>query len=143
MARAIENLHGRWNVVRSGSPAQVHARNVLAESTRADRLRAVCHRLAVEIGPRNVYHYDSLCRTSEFIEASFQQLGYTPTRQEFDARGKTFANVIAERRGTHVPEEIFLVGAHYDTHKDSPGANDNGSAIAALLELARVTPGDQ
>src|SRR5947209_17248827 len=112
----------------------------LSESrgSRLERLKAVCDKLAIEIGPRNIYHYGALCRAAQFIADSFEDLGYAADCQEFDAKGKTFANIVVERKGTSVPEEIVLIGAHYDTHKNSPGANDNGSAVAALLELARA-----
>lgn len=101
-------------------------------------MKSVCDELAINIGPRNIYHHDALCRAAEFIEESFGASGYTAERQAFAAKGKTFANIIAERRGTSIPDEIFLIGAHYDSHKDAPGANDNGSAVAALLDLARA-----
>jgi Zn-dependent M28 family amino/carboxypeptidase len=58
-------------------------------------------------------------------------------RQTYEVDGRIFSNLIAERRGEGLASEILLLGAHYDTHQDSPGANDNGSAIAAVLELAR------
>jgi Zn-dependent M28 family amino/carboxypeptidase len=109
-----------------------------SHGSRLDRLKAVCAKLAIEIGPRNIYHYGALCRAAQFIAGTFEELGYAADRQEFDAKGKTFANIVAERKGTSAPEEIVLIGAHYDTHKNSPGANDNGSAVAALLELARA-----
>jgi Zn-dependent M28 family amino/carboxypeptidase len=66
------------------------------------------------------------------------QNGNCNVRQTYEARQKPFHNIIAERRGTEHPAEIIVVGAHYDSHKDSPGANDNGSAVAALFELARL-----
>jgi len=64
--------------------------------------------------------------------------GYVPARQDFEAKGKSFANIIGEKLGAEAPGEIFIVGAHYDTHKNSPGANDNGSGVAVMLELARA-----
>jgi Zn-dependent M28 family amino/carboxypeptidase len=88
-----------------------------------------------------LYHYSSLCRAAEYIEKALCGAGYVPTRQTFEANGKTFTNIIAEKHGTDVTGGTFVVGAHYDTHKDSPGANDNGSGIAALLELARALSG--
>jgi Zn-dependent M28 family amino/carboxypeptidase len=58
--------------------------------------------------------------------------------------GENFVNISVEIPGREHDDEIVVIGAHYDTHKDSPGANDNGSAVAALLELARcfVAPAD-
>jgi Zn-dependent M28 family amino/carboxypeptidase len=102
----------------------------------ASRLRMVVTRLASEIGPRNVDHYRALCSAADYLESAFSKLGYHPTRQSYEAEGKRFANLIAERKGNTASEEVLVVGAHYDSHKDSPGANDNGSAVAAVLELA-------
>src|SRR3954463_8160595 len=112
-----------------------------ALATPREQLKLHIDRLATEIGPRNMYHYSSLCRAAEYIEKAFCEAGYVPTRQTFEAKGKTFSNIMAEKQGTDLTGDIFVVGAHYDTHKDSPGANDNGSGIAALLDLARAVCG--
>jgi Zn-dependent M28 family amino/carboxypeptidase len=58
--------------------------------------------------------------------------------ESFRSRGKPVRNIVAEKRGGGRAEEILLVGAHYDSVLGSPGANDNGSGVAALLELARL-----
>ena len=52
--------------------------------------------------------------------------------------GRAFHNVVAEKIGSTYPEKIMLIGAHYDTVLNSPGADDNASGIAALLELVRL-----
>ncbi len=101
------------------------------------RLRQDVERLAGDIGERNLYRYAGLVAASEFIEQSFVQAGYQPKRHEYAALGKHFANIEAEITGRDYPREIILVGAHYDTAKGSPGANDNGSGVAAMLALAR------
>jgi hypothetical protein len=95
-----------------------------------------CRGTGHTIGPRNVYHYDALQEAAGYLTRSFERLGYRPELQEFMARGRRFANVGVERPGNTLPGEILVVGAHYDTHKHSPGANDNASAVAGLLELA-------
>jgi hypothetical protein len=109
----------------------------MAGTAQNQRLRQDVNRLAVDIGERNVYPYSQLCEAARFIEQSFLDAGYKPTRHEYDARGKLFANIEAEIVGRELPQEIIIVGAHYDTARNSPGANDNGSGVAALLELAR------
>jgi Zn-dependent M28 family amino/carboxypeptidase len=108
---------------------------------RTQRLTQLVIRLASESGPRNIYHYGALRTAADHIEALFAEIGYTPVRQTYEARGKTFDNVIAELLGGEARAEVIVVGAHYDTHRESPGADDNGSAIAALLELARAAIG--
>jgi Zn-dependent M28 family amino/carboxypeptidase len=105
---------------------------------RQERLREDVERLAGDIGERNLYRYDQLLAAADFIENSFRQSGYETTRHEYEALGKTFTNIQVEIRGREVPREIVIVGAHYDTARGSPGANDNGSGVAALLALARA-----
>src|SRR4051794_11805945 len=78
-----------------------------ARGSRRERLKAVCDALATEIGPRNIYHYAALCRAAEFIAGRFEEFGYVADRQEFTAKGKTFANLVVERKGTSAPEQIF------------------------------------
>jgi Zn-dependent M28 family amino/carboxypeptidase len=100
-------------------------------------LQADVDRLSREIGARNIYHYPSLERAAEFLKASFVAAGYAPQVQQYEARGKRFENIEAELRGTSSPDQIFIVGAHYDTRRNSPGADDNASGVAALLALSR------
>jgi hypothetical protein len=65
------------------------------------------------------------------------EVGHVPVRQPYKTRGRSFANISAELTGAvDWGDEIVVVGAHYDTNRDSPGADDNASAVAALLELA-------
>ena len=92
--------------------------------------------LAGDIGERNFKRYESLQAAADFIEERFRACGWAPRRQTYEARGKTFANLEAEAPGRERPAEIVVVGAHYDTVSGSPGANDNGSAVATLFALA-------
>jgi hypothetical protein len=110
-----------------------------AEETRIrDRLADQVQTLAGEIGERNLWRYPALLAAADYIEQTFAELGYRPVDEPFESRGKAVRNIIAEKPGNAVPEEIVLIGAHYDTVEGSPGANDNGSGVAALLELARL-----
>jgi Zn-dependent M28 family amino/carboxypeptidase len=88
--------------------------------------------LAQEIGPRNTV------AAASYIENTFTELGYQVRSQSFEAQGERVRNLDAELLGHTRPKEVILVGAHYDTVAGCPGANDNGSAVAALLELARL-----
>src|SRR3954453_18529327 len=120
----------------SDSHARLNSSNGGAAPQRG-RLERNVIRLALEIGPRNSYHHGALQDALAFIEASLAEGGHVPVPQPYDSRGQSFANIAAEMPGADRRDEIIVVGAHYDTHKDSPGADDNGSAGAALLELAR------
>lgn len=82
-----------------------------------------------------------MAAAADFIDRSWGALGYQVKQQLYEARGLRFANLEVELTGTDRPKEIIIIGAHYDTHRKSPGANDNGSAITALLELAHAYAG--
>jgi Zn-dependent M28 family amino/carboxypeptidase len=108
------------------------------ESQLRDRLREHVVTLAQRIGERNTDHYHALQQAQEYVTAQFHSLGL-PTRQvSYRVGSQDLANVEAELKGVSRPQEIVLVGAHYDSVAGSPGANDNGSGVAALLELARL-----
>lgn len=96
--------------------------------------------LSVEIGPRVAGSIEEV-EAAEYIEDIFIDLGYETAIEYFDIRNGTeeSQNVIAikEAEGVEDPEIVYLT-AHYDSVPNAPGANDNGSGTAALLELARV-----
>jgi Zn-dependent M28 family amino/carboxypeptidase len=106
-----------------------------------DRLRAHVEVLADRIGERNLWHYPALQAAAAYIEDSWRDLGYRLERQEYDASGKAVRNIAVELHGTVEADEIVVIGAHYDSVPGSPAANDNGSGVAALLELARLLSG--
>ena len=93
-------------------------------------------RLASDIGERNVLRPDRLRVAADLIAATLSGLGYTVHRQPYRSRGVEVANVEVELTGRGSPEEVVVVGAHYDTVPCSPGANDNGTGVAAVLEMA-------
>jgi Peptidase family M28 len=88
----------------------------------------------------NVVHYEELEKVARYIEATLASLGYAVGRQEFFADGKPVRNidVVIEPAGRSADPEVIVVGAHYDSVFGSPGANDNGSGVAAVIELARL-----
>jgi len=103
----------------------------------AQRLEADVATLAGTIGERNSLHYGQLQQAAAYIGDRFRALGYPVREEPYMADGRQVMNVVAELKGVRQAEEIVLVGAHYDSVSDSPGANDNASGVAALLELAR------
>jgi len=110
-----------------------------AESQLRESLRQDLRLLAQEIGERNLSHrYPQLIEAAEFIEQMLHDAGYQVRRQEITVRGKMVWNIDAQCTGHSHPQEIIVVGAHYDTVPGSPGANDNGSAVVANLALARA-----
>jgi hypothetical protein len=105
------------------------------ETTLRGELVADVQKLAGDIGERNIPHYEALAAAADFIERSFSAAGLRPRRDTYETRGRSCHNIEVEIAGTS--REIVLVGAHYDSVLGAPGANDNGSGVAALLALAR------
>jgi Zn-dependent M28 family amino/carboxypeptidase len=103
----------------------------------AERLRAHVDTLAGVIGERNVFRPEGLAAARAYIEATWRAQGYEVATQEYEARGVPCANLEVSRSGAGRAREIILLGAHYDSVRACPGANDNGSGVAALLEIAR------
>lgn len=94
--------------------------------------------LAGDIGERNIWHYDALCRARDYISSQFGEAGYDVSLQTFNERSQAVSNVIAELPGVGCPSEILVIGAHYDTVRGSPGADDNATGVAAMIEIARA-----
>ncbi|MCX8090248.1 MAG: M28 family peptidase [Verrucomicrobiae bacterium] len=108
------------------------------EQTRLrDELQRHVWRLAGEIGERHVFQPRQLHAAADYIEAELSQAGRPVVRQSFEVRGVLCHNLEIEIPGSARPDEILVVGAHYDSVSGSPGADDNASGVAALLTLAR------
>lgn len=101
-------------------------------------LKTLVHSLAVTIGPRSYEDPANLNAAADFISQRLATLGYHVTEQPYQAGELPVRNIIAERRGTEEPDRVIVIGAHYDTVVGSPGADDNASGVALLLELARL-----
>jgi Peptidase family M28 len=93
--------------------------------------------LAGACGERNHRRYRELDDAARYIESAFRGCGCEPRSQEYTARGKRFRNIEVEFRAEAPDAGILVIGAHYDTERGSPGANDNASGVAALIEIAR------
>ena len=104
----------------------------------ADRKRLYNHvEFLTTLAPaRNYQNVASLQKAASYIEQQFQNAGSTPERQTWVAWGHEYANVIASYNQDKT--ERIIIGAHYDVAGDQPGADDNASGVAGLLELARM-----
>jgi hypothetical protein len=107
-------------------------------------LRSTVAQLAA-MGPRSASQPDALREAAQYVELWLRTAhSASPLGASWEVRAETFgpsgefANVVAETRGTELPLEIVTVGAHYDTVPTSPGADDNASGVAALVELTRL-----
>jgi len=109
-----------------------------ALSDTASYLHSVVTELAVDIGPRPYSDPARLDAAAARIEARLAACGYSVFSQTFSYAGRTYRNLVAELAGAESPQRILVVGAHYDTVSDSPGADDNASGVAGLLGLARA-----
>ena len=87
---------------------------------------------------RNPYdRYSELEGAAQYIRREFLKFGLEVKEDLFTWEGGIFKNIIAEKKGRNSPDKIYILGAHYDTAPGTPGADDNASAIAVLLEVTR------
>ena len=111
------------------TPDQVH----LAARLR-DHVRAVASR------PHNLGYPQELEGAALYIEGVLSTLGYQVQRQVFNAHGVEVRNieVVIEPSPSAAHAETLVIGAHYDSYLQAPGANDNGTGVAGVIELARL-----
>ncbi len=109
-----------------------------AERALSAALRRDVEELAGRIGNRNVFAGDALSKAADYVEGRLRETGLTVSRQTYEVAGQPCHNLETEILGAAKPGEIVVVGAHYDSVVDCPGANDNGTGVAALLALARA-----
>lgn len=101
------------------------------------RLRTHVHAIASR--PHNLYFRDALDEAAAYIEQALQEAGFEPLRHCFPCAGHMVRNieVVIAPPGASPALPTIVMGAHYDSPDDSPGANDNGTGVAALIEIAR------
>lgn len=104
----------------------------------AEELHSHVQKLAGQIGERNVFHHDRLVMAADYIRTMLAGAGYEVHRHPYEVAGKICENIEAEVRGRERPDDIIVIGAHYDSVRGSPGANDNASGVAAILTLAHA-----
>lgn len=106
-----------------------------------ERLRTHVDTLAEVIGPRHLGRPKELAAAAGYIEREFAALEDAVERQTYYIDDGSATNLIVERRGQRQPDSIIVLGAHYDSVPSTPGADDNASAVAVLLEVARLLHG--
>jgi Zn-dependent M28 family amino/carboxypeptidase len=117
----------------------------------AARLEAHVKKLSEDFYPRSFDQAKNLDAAADYIRDEFRAAGGVVSEQQYDVNGRQFRNIIA-RFGSAGPDgtaPLTVIGAHYDSHGDlsqgtvprethTPGADDNASGIAGLIELARM-----
>src|ERR1044071_3688728 len=99
--------------------------------------------LAHDIGVRSDKAYANVQRAEGYIRRELLRIGYHVESQEFFASGRAYHNLEATLPGMPgYAHQVVVLGAHYDTAEDAPGADDNASGVAGVLELARVFAGN-
>ncbi len=102
------------------------------------RLATHVEYLSATIGERNLRRSGTLPATAQYLRSELEQLGYTVAEQKYSIGDQPVSNLEVILPGTDNVAGGIVVGAHYDTAESAPGANDNGTGVAAILELARL-----
>ena len=101
-------------------------------------LRSHVSVLSSDIGSRSIHEEVNLRRAQEYIHGGFTGSGLDVMVQAYEASGVKTANLVAYHPDTDLTSPLLLLGAHYDTVIGTPGADDNASAVAVMLETARI-----
>lgn len=97
-----------------------------------------CVRALTDLGERSVRRPEALEAAANYVESALQRAGYETMRQTYRVRGVACSNIETVLSDGGTDRRHLLVGAHYDSAEGTPGADDNASAVALLLELAAV-----
>ena len=104
------------------------------------RLRRDVEHLAGELSPRDHRHGENLDRAADWIADEFRRAGLAVELQDYELPEGRFRNVVGFRFGLEQDQPVRVLGAHYDVWGEGPGADDNASGVAVLLELVRTLP---
>jgi len=122
---------------RAGDPNVKVKTNPFAQDMLIERLQSHVSALAGTIGERNVFRPAALRAAADYIRGEWDRQGYEVTSHGYEVAGVSSENLEITLQGKAKRGEIILIGAHYDSVRGSPGANDNASGVAALLEISR------
>jgi Peptidase family M28 len=126
----------------TGMPGKSHGGALPPLTAEEASLAASLGRHVATIAARehNVAHHGELEQVARHIEATLASFGYAVGRQEYSVSGRPVRNIdaVIEPPADNADPDVIVVGAHYDSAVGTPGANDNGSGAAAVIELARL-----
>jgi len=120
----------------SASVIQPEPRFIPASSEQA--LYDHVHALSVVIGSRSLREYGKIRQAEQYIRTFLDKQDIPSELQGYDHEGNRYNNIVVTLEGGSRREETIIIGAHYDTTYGTPGADDNASAVAVLLELCRA-----
>lgn len=103
-----------------------------------DRLQHHVRMLADDIGERNYWHPEGMRAAADYIDQTLREIGHEPIHHPVPTREQEFHNIEVRLPSDEVSSHVLVIGAHYDTVRGTPGADDNASGVAILLELARL-----
>lgn len=120
----------------TANPAGIRPASTAAESIDPLRLERHVRALCEEFFPRSFRFPGQLDRAADHLAAEFAAAGGRVSRHPFPAAGRSYLNIVASFGPGSGPRVV--VGAHYDSYGELPGADDNASGVAVLLELGRA-----
>jgi len=131
---------GWWEMIRMPGRTFSGELPALSETQREIATNAKRHVevLASAIGYRSTFHPKQLAHTAMYLKGELQALGYEVRDHSFPSRGSPAPNLEAVLKGSSLPNEIVVVGAHFDSFQGTPGADDNASGVAGVLALAKL-----
>ncbi|VUD41524.1 Aminopeptidase YwaD [Thalassocella blandensis] len=125
-----------WAIVSRPIPLFSTEVDISSQKVDIKRLEQIVKMLSVDLFPRDYSAVENTHLAAQYIQTEFSKTNGITKVQTFEVDGKIYSNVIVEfgPDGAHA----IIVGAHYDAVATTPGADDNASGIAGLLELARL-----
>jgi Zn-dependent M28 family amino/carboxypeptidase len=136
LAAAIAGL--LWYMVKVPGASHAGALKPLTEDERVIAARLRAHVEAIASREHNFLKAAELEAAAQYIEMALAGTGHAVATQRFLSGPAEVRNIEVEVRGGAAATEIIIIGAHYDSVLGAPGANDNGSGVAAVIELARL-----
>ena len=109
------------------------------QTASAARLEQLVRKLSTDFADRTFDNETRLEGAAVYLESQLAALGFKVESQRFTAEGRPYRNLVV-KLGPDTPE-VMVIGAHYDVAGEQPGADDNASGVAGLLELARMLKG--
>ncbi len=128
-----------WTQTAISGEARTMSSNAATTGGLIEALAGHVRELSAKIGERSVLRGDGLDRARAYVRGAFEAAGLTVTEQAYEYDGRRVANLIADPPGAATDATPYIIGAHYDSVIGTPGADDNASSVAVMLELARRT----